>query len=128
MDHMKSKWEEEMVWIQKGIRQQDGYLTTISKHYLTDRLANPDYPDRISNELDIYWAISNGFIVEGYDIGDNGNNSEPERIIIGPALSEDWCVLIIVLRLDNHFVIKTVFPVDRERYRQYVPRDNSQPE
>lgn len=26
VDHMKSKWEEEMLWIQKGIHQQDGYL------------------------------------------------------------------------------------------------------
>ncbi|MCC3378392.1 DUF4258 domain-containing protein [Paenibacillus farraposensis] len=121
MNHLKDMWEEEMVCIRKGIRQEDGYLTTISKHYLKDRLANPEYPDRVFNELDLFWAISNGFIVEGYDTGEHGNNSEPERIIIGPALSEDWCVVIVACKLDNHYVIKTVFPVDRKRYRKYLP-------
>ncbi|MFB5268185.1 DUF4258 domain-containing protein [Paenibacillus enshidis] len=123
MDHMKKDWGDELQWIQKGIHQVDGYITTISNHYLQHRLQNDEYEDRIFDELDICWAIMNGRIVEGYDIGERNGNKDPERILIGPSLKEPWIVLAVVLRLDRHFIIKTVFPVDRERYQRYLEND-----
>lgn len=120
MDHMKKDWEDELQWIQKGIHQEDGYITTISNHYLQDRLHNENYADRVFDELDIFWAIMNGRIVEGYDIGGHHGNRDPERIIVGPSLKEPWIVIAVALRLNSHFIVKTVFPVDRARYMRYV--------
>lgn len=51
MDHMKNRCAEEIECIRKGVNRIDGYSTTISPHYLNDRLKNDEYPDRIFDEL-----------------------------------------------------------------------------
>lgn len=122
MDHMKKYWPKELECIRKGVNHLDGYVTTISPHYMQDRYHNPDYPDRVFDELDIVWAIANGEIVEGYDSGERGRNPEPERTIIGPSISGQWAVVIILMKTGNQFIVKTVFPVDRERYSKYIPK------
>ncbi|WP_336788365.1 DUF4258 domain-containing protein [Paenibacillus sp. MMO-177] len=121
MDHLKAYWPQEIECIRKGVNRQDGYLTLISPHYINDRLQNKDYPDRVFDELDIFWAISHGHIVEGYDSGDRGRNPEAERTIIGPAVSGNYCVVIVLIKTATRFIIKTVFPADRERYIKHIP-------
>lgn len=121
MDHMQKYWSEELENIRKGINQLDGYETTISLHYLRDRYRNDDYADRIYDELDIVWAISNGQIVEGFDVGDKGRNPEPERTIVGPSMKGDQIVVISLMKTDKRFIIKTVFPVGTNpRYTKYL--------
>ncbi|MGV2967269.1 DUF4258 domain-containing protein [Paenibacillus sp. AGC30] len=124
MDHMQNYWLDEMERILKGVNKQDGYITTISRHYINDRLHNENYPDRVFDELDIVWAIAHGQIVEGFDSGDKGRNPEPERTIVGPAMSGDWIVAIVLLKTDKRFIVKTVFPVnDNPRYTKYIPNN-----
>lgn len=131
MDHMKKYWPQELESIRKGINKQDGYETTISLHYINDRFHSDDYSDRVFNELDIFWAISHGEIVEGYDSGDNGRhgsnkgrNPEPERIIVGPAVSGDYCVVVVLMKTGTRYIIKTVFPADRDRYTKHIKSGN----
>lgn len=121
MDHMQKYWTEELEWIRKGVNKIDGFITTISPHYMRDRYGNNDYPDRVFDELDILWAIAHGQIVEGYDSGTKGRNPEPERTIVGPAMSGEWAVVIVLMRSGKQFIVKTVFPADRERYTKYIP-------
>ncbi|GKS12797.1 hypothetical protein YDYSY3_37970 [Paenibacillus chitinolyticus] len=122
MDHMEKYWSEELERIRKGVNQIDGYTTTISPHYLRDRLGNDAYPDRVFDELDIVWAIAHGKIVEGFDSGEKGRNPEPERTILGPALSGEWTVVIVLMKTDKQFIVKTVFPVKGSpRYSKYIP-------
>lgn len=121
MDHRKEFWSKEMDCIRKGMERKDGYETTISKHYMLDRYGNDEYPDRVFDELDIFWAIAHGRIVEGFDRGEKGLNRDPERTIVGPAMSGDWAVAIVLIRNGKTFLIKTVFPADRERYTRYIP-------
>ncbi len=121
MDHLRKYWPEELECIRKGVNRLEGYSTTISPHYINDRLHSRDYPDRVFDELDIVWAIANGEIVEGYDFGEKGRNQDPERVIIGPSISGTWCVVIILLKTEKQFIVKTVFPVDRARYKKYLP-------
>lgn len=118
---MKKYWSEELECIRKGVNQIDGYVTTISPHYMNDRLGNEDYPDRTFDELDIVWAIAHGDIVEGYDSGENGRNLEPERIIVGPAVSGNWAVIVCLLKSGKQFIVKTVFPADRKRFTKHIP-------
>ncbi|OME78620.1 hypothetical protein BK120_23055 [Paenibacillus sp. FSL A5-0031] len=128
MDHMKKYWSHELDCIRKGVNRQDGYQTTISPHYINDRFNNDSYADRVFSELDILWAISKGRIVEGYDSGENGRNGsnkgrnpEPERTIVGPAVSGDYCVVIVLMKTGTRFIVKTVFPADRDRYTKHIP-------
>jgi hypothetical protein len=121
LDHLRQYWVSEIECIRKGVNRLDGYETTISPHYLHDRYSNDQYPDRIYDELDIVWAISQGQIVEGYDSGQKGRNPQPERTIVGPSMKGDWAVVIVLLKSDKNFIIKTVFPADRERYAKYIP-------
>ncbi len=122
MDHMQKFWLDEMERILKGVNKIDGYITTISPHYINDRLNNPDYPNRIYDELDIVWAIAHGKIVEGYDSGEKGRNPEPERTVMGPATSGDWIVIIVLMKTDKRFIVKTVYPVNNNpRYTKYIP-------
>ncbi|WP_217558866.1 hypothetical protein [Paenibacillus sp. GbtcB18] len=67
MDHMEKYWTEDLECIRKGVNKIGGYVTTISSHYLRDRLGNEAYPDRVFDEPDILWAITHRKIVEGYD-------------------------------------------------------------
>ncbi len=122
MDHMQKFWLDEMERILKGVNKIDGYITTISPHYINDRLNNPAYPNRIYDELDIVWAIAHGKIVEGYDSGEKGRNPEPERTVMGPATSGDWIVIIVLMKTDKRFIVKTVYPVNNNpRYTKYIP-------
>ncbi|MNO69243.1 hypothetical protein D3C76_600940 [compost metagenome] len=59
---MKKYWPIELECIRKGVNHLEGYVTTISPHYMQDRYHNLDYPDRVFDELDIVWAIANGEI------------------------------------------------------------------
>lgn len=120
---MKKHWAAELESIRKGVNHLDGYITTISPHYMRDRYLNSEFPDRVFDELDILWAIANGNIVEGFDTGEKGRNPDPERTIIGPAVSGNWAVVIVLMKTGKKFTVKTVFPVDRERYSKYVPTD-----
>lgn len=121
MDHMQKFWLDEMERILKGVNKIDGYITTISPHYIHDRLNNPDYPNRIFDELDIVWAIAHGKIVEGFDSGEKGRNPEPERTVMGPATSGDWIVIIVLMKTDKRFIVKTVYPVNNNpRYMKYI--------
>lgn len=120
MDHMKKYWPDELEWIRKGVNKLDGYLTTISPHYMNDRYGNDAYPDRVFDELDIVWAIANGQIVEGFDCGDKGRNSEPERTIVGPAMSGNFAVVIVLMKTPKRFIVKTVFPANGPRYTKYL--------
>lgn len=121
MDHMQKFWLDEMQRILKGVNKIDGYITTISPHYINDRLKNPDYPNRIYDELDIVWAIAHGKIVEGFDSGEKGRNPEPERTVMGPATSGDWIVIIVLMKTDKRFIVKTVYPVNNNpRYTKYI--------
>ncbi|MFX3639849.1 MAG: DUF4258 domain-containing protein [Candidatus Pristimantibacillus sp.] len=125
MDHLKKYWSDELSCIRKGVNKLDGYETTISMHYLRDRFENPDYPDRVFDELDIVWAIVNGQIVEGFDSGDKGKNAEPERTIVGPSMSGDWTVVIVLMKTSKRFIVKTVFPVGSSpRYTKYIHDEN----
>jgi hypothetical protein len=74
----------------------------------------------------ICWAIINGRIVEGFDTGDKGRNPEPERTIMGPAVSGDSMVVIVLMKRENTFIVKTVFPVkNNPRYTKYLPKDKN---
>lgn len=117
---MKKYWQTEIECIRKGVNRLDGYMTTISSHYINDRLHNDAYPSRTFDELDILWAIANGRIVEGFDTGEKGRNPEPERTIVGPAISGEFCVVIVMLKTEMRFIVKTVFPVDNPRYAKYI--------
>lgn len=126
MDHMQKYWSEELECILKGVNKIDGYITTISQHYMRDRYGNDEYPDRVFDELDIFWAIAHGRIVEGFDSGDKGRNPEPERTIVGPAMSNDWIVVIVLMKTAKRFIIKTVYPVNgNPRYTKYLPTDQT---
>lgn len=121
MDHMKNYWSHELECIRKGVNRQDGYYTTISPHYINDRYKNEKYADRVFDELDILWAIAHGQIVEGFDSGDKGRNPEPERTLVGPAVSGDYCVVVVLMKTSSRFIVKTVFPVNKNpRYTKYV--------
>ncbi|QQZ64619.1 DUF4258 domain-containing protein (plasmid) [Paenibacillus sonchi] len=120
MDHMKKYWPEEIECIRKGVNRLNGYLTTISSHYINDRLHNDAYPNRTFDELDILWAIAQGKIVEGFDSGEKGRNPEPERTIVGPSISGEFCVVIVLMKTSKRFVVKTVFPLNNPRYEKYL--------
>jgi hypothetical protein len=123
MDHMQKYWSKELECIRKGVNKLDGYITTISTHYMRDRYENNAYSDRVFDELDIVWAIANGHIVEGFDSGDKGRNPEPERTIIGPAMSGDWAVVIVLMKTANRFIVKTVFPAkNNPRYSKHISK------
>lgn len=119
---MKKYWSEELQCILKGVNKLDGFVTTISTHYIKDRYENDEFPDRVYDELDIVWAIANGKIIEGFDSGGKGRNPEPERTILGQAMSGDWIVLIVLMKTAKRFIVKTVFPVNTNpRYTKHLP-------
>lgn len=104
--HMEKNWPEEITEIRKALKVTN--KVRISVH------GDERMEERNITELDIFMAIMEGQIIEGFDIGQypGYNNSEPQRTIA--AKRNNGVIIISIGIRKNHYKIITVYQVSIE--------------
>lgn len=127
MDYRKENWSHELECIRKAVNGfVDGYEIEITPHYTDYRKDQPDYEDRIWDDLDIAVGIMNGTIIEGYSSTENRQRKSsvhgfisPTRCILGTDVSGNWFIIVIGIVSSKFFRVVTCYPAEKRHFERY---------